>query len=169
MSRSTPVGPLVRPGKLLQREGIMRKRGIWLLEIALLGLLLAANLPVSSRAETGAVRVEFTKGGFIIGVGGGRGVLTLHDRHYRFRVSGMSVGATIGGSTSQFVGKALHLRGPSDLAGNYSAIGASGAMVGGAGGVLLQNNANSVVLQLSGGRFGVELSAAVSGIQIVME
>jgi hypothetical protein len=81
----------------------------------------------------------------------------------------MSVGATIGGSTSELVGKAVHLRGPSDLAGNYSAIGASGATVGGAGGVRLQNNANGVVLQLSGARFGVELSAAVSGIQIVME
>jgi hypothetical protein len=147
----------------------MKMHGIRLFQIALLGLLLTANLPALSHAETGTVIVEFTKGGFIVGVGGGRGVLTFRARHYPFRVTGMSFGATIGGSASEFIGKALHLRSPSDLAGNYSAIGASGAMVGGAGGVLLQNNANDVVLQLSGGRFGVELSAAVSGIRIVMK
>jgi hypothetical protein len=81
----------------------------------------------------------------------------------------MSFGATIGGSTNQLTGRALNLHRPSDLAGNYSAIGAGGALAGGAGGVQLQNNANGVVLQLSGVKMGVELSAAVSGVQIVMQ
>jgi hypothetical protein len=63
----------------------------------------------------------------------------------------------IGGSTNQLIGKAFNLRSPSDLAGNYSAIGAGGALAGGAGGVQLQNNANGVVLHLSGIKMGVEL------------
>ena len=96
-------------------------------------------------------------------------MLTLRGHNYPFRVSGMSFGATIGGSTNQLVGKALNMRSPADFAGSYSAIGAGGALVGGAAGVQLQNNSNGVLLQLNGVKLGVELSAAVSGVQIVME
>jgi len=38
---------------------------------AALALLLACGVASPSRAETGEVRVVFTKGGFIVGVGGG--------------------------------------------------------------------------------------------------
>lgn len=135
---------------------------------AALGLVAAASLTTASQAETGAVRVVFTKGGFIIGVGGGRGVLTFRGRHYPFRVSGMSFGATIGASTTQLVGRALNMHSPGDIAGTYSAIGAGGALAGGAGGVQLQN-ARGVILQLHGVKVGVELSASVGGVQITME
>jgi hypothetical protein len=131
-------------------------------------LLSAFGLASSSLAETGAVRVVFTKGGFIIGVGGGRGVLTFRGNHYPFRVSGMSFGATIGASTTDLVGRALNMRSPGDIAGNYSAIGAGGALAAGAGGVQLQNE-KGVILQLHGVKVGVELSAAVGGVQIALE
>ena len=121
-----------------------------------------------SQADTCAVRVVFTKGGFIVGVGGGHGVLTCHGRPYRFRVSGMSVGFTIGASTSQLSGRALNVRSPSDFQGSYVAIGASGALAAGAGGVQLQNE-KGVILQLAGGKVGVELSAAVGGVTVVLE
>jgi len=50
----------------------------------------------------------------------------------------MSVGATIGASTTKLVGRALNLRGASFDRGNLqSAIGAGGALAGGAGGVQL--------------------------------
>jgi lipid-binding SYLF domain-containing protein len=83
-----------------------------------------ASLSTVSQAETGSIRVEFTKAGFIVGVGGGRGILTFRGRNYPFRVSGMSLGATIGASTNKLVGRALNMRAPGDLAGTYSAIGA---------------------------------------------
>ena len=135
---------------------------------AALGLLVTASLSTPSQAETGAVRVVFTKGGFIIGVGAGRGVLTFRGHHYPFRVSGMSFGATIGASTTQMVGRALHIHSPGDIAGTYSAIGAGGALAAGAGGVALQN-ARGVILELHGVKVGVELSAAVGGVTITME
>ena len=75
---------------------------------ALSGMLGLAGFSTPSRAETGSVAVVFTKGGFIVGVGGGQGVLTLHGKHYPFTVSGMSVGFTIGASTTKFVGHALN-------------------------------------------------------------
>ena len=63
------------------------------------------------------------------------------------------------------VGHALNLHGPADIEGTYSAIGAGGALAGGAGGVQLQNQ-KGVILQLAGPKVGVELSAAVGGVTI---
>jgi hypothetical protein len=142
----------------------MSKYRIRSLGVALV-LLSAFGLTSSSRAETGQVAVVFTKGGFILGVGGGEGVLTLRGKHYPFTVSGMSVGFTIGASTTKFVGRALNLKGPASIEGSYGAAGAGGAVVAGAGGVQLQNG-NGVILQLSGPKVGAEVSAAVGGVTI---
>jgi hypothetical protein len=134
--------------------------------IALVALLAsAAGYSTPSRADVGQVAVVFTKGGFIVGVGGGEGLLLLHGRRYPFTVSGMSVGFTIGASTSKLVGRALNLRGPASIEGSYGAVGAGGAIAAGAGGVQLQN-ANGVILQLSGPKVGAEVSAAVGGVTI---
>ena len=134
--------------------------------IALLAMLAGATgFSTPSWAETGQVGVIFTKGGFIVGVGGGEGLLILRGKRYPFTVSGMSVGFTIGASTTKLVGRALNLKGPASIEGTYSAMGAGGALAGGAGGVQLQNT-NGVILQLSGPKVGVELSAAVAGVTI---
>src|ERR1700757_5225859 len=146
----------------------MRKNTNRLLVIALFAVF-ACSATSPSRADTGTVRVVFTKGGFIVGVGGGNGVLYFRGHRYPFRVSGMSVGFTIGASTTQFSGHALNLRSPSDIQGTYSVIGAGGALAAGAGGVQLQNNQTGVILQLTGGKVGVEVSAAVGGVTIALQ
>jgi hypothetical protein len=128
--------------------------------VALLGLFSSAGLATPTRAETGTVSVVFTKAGFVVGVGGGRGVLNFHGKNYPFTVRGASLGATIGASTTKLVGKALHLKGYRDIEGTYSALGA--------GGVQLQN-ASGVVLQLTGAKVGVELSASLAGVTIMMD
>ena len=141
----------------------MRKLGI---RVTLATLLVGmAGFSTPSRAETGQVAVVFTKGGFVLGVGGGEGVLVLRGKRYPFTVSGMSVGFTIGASTTKLVGRALNVNGPRSIEGGYSAVGASGAFVAGAGGVQLQN-ANGVILQLSGPKVGAEVSAAVGGVTV---
>ena len=61
--------------------------------------------------------MSFTKGGFVVGVGGGEGVLSFRASHYPFTVSGMSVGFTIGASTTKLVGRALNLKGPASIEG----------------------------------------------------
>src|SRR3954465_7743853 len=124
-----------------------------------------AGFSTPSRAETGQVAVVFTKGGFIVGVGGGEGVLVLRGKRYPFTVSGMSVGFTIGGSTTKLVGRALNLRGPAAFEGTYGTIGAGGAVADGAGGLKLQNS-NGVMLELSGPKPGAEVSAAVGGVTV---
>ncbi|WP_024506081.1 hypothetical protein [Bradyrhizobium sp. ARR65] len=144
----------------------MRKCFGWIIQLSVAGLL-ASGLATATQAETGVVRVVFTKGGFIIGVGGGEGVLIFRGHRYPFTVSGMSIGATIGASTTQFTGRALNIRSPGDIQGTYSVIGAGGALAAGAGGVQLQNE-KGVILQLHGPKIGVELSAAVGGVQIAL-
>jgi hypothetical protein len=135
--------------------------------VALLGLLTSAVVATPASAEIGTVRVVFNKGGFIGGVGGGEGVLTFRGKNYPFTVSGASIGLTVGASTTRLVGRALNLRGPGDIAGSYAVVGAGGALAAGAGGVQLRN-ANGVILQLSGPKVGVELSAAMGGVTIAM-
>jgi hypothetical protein len=136
---------------------------------AALTALFAVGLAAPSKADTGAVRVVFTKGGIIVGAGSGRGVLVFKGRSYPFRVAGMSVGFTIGASTTNFHGHALNMRSPGDIQGSYAVAGAGGALAAGAGGVTLQNSQTGVVLQLAGGRVGVEMSAAVGGVTITLE
>src|SRR5499433_2835421 len=145
----------------------MKKSCLQVALVTLLGILGLAGISTPLHAETGSVAVVFTKGGLIVGVGGGEGVLTLRGKRYPFTVSGMSVGLTVGASTTKFVGRALNLRSPGDLAGSYAAGGAGAAVAAGAGGVQLQN-ANGVILQLSGPKVGAEVSAAVGGVTITM-
>ncbi len=134
--------------------------------VALAALLAGVTgFSTPSRAETGQVAVVFTKGGFIVGVGGGEGVLVYRGKRYPFTVSGMSVGFTIGASTTKLVGRALNLKGPGSIEGSYATLGAGGAVAAGAGGVQLQNG-NGVILQLNGPKIGAEVSAAVGGVTI---
>jgi hypothetical protein len=136
--------------------------------VALLALFASAGLTTVSQAETGSVRIEFAKAAFILGVGSGRGILTLRRHNYPFKISGIAFGATIGASANKMVGRALHLDTPGDIEGTYATVGAGAALAGGAGGVQLQN-ARGVVLQLHGVKAGVELSANVGGVSITKE
>lgn len=132
---------------------------------AIVMLATAIIVATPARADTGQVAVVFTKGGFIVGVGGGDGVLLYRGKKYPFTVSGMSVGLTVGASTTKLVGRALNLRGPASIEGSYVVGGAGGAVAAGAGAVQLQNG-NGVILQLSGPKVGAEVSAAVGGVTI---
>jgi hypothetical protein len=134
-------------------------------QIIILCVVALAGATTPSAAETGVVQAVVSKGGFIVGVGGGHGTLIFHGHSYPLSFRGMSVGATIGISTAKLKGLAYHMRAPSDIEGTYSAIGAGAALVAGGGGVRLRN-ANGVVLELSGVRIGVELSVATSGVTI---
>jgi hypothetical protein len=126
---------------------------------------LAPVLATPSWAATGTVHVEIAKAGFIVGVGGGRGTLVFKGRRYPLSVGGLSLGATIGASKADLVGRAYNLRRASDIAGTYTAVGAGVTAGGGAAGIRLQN-AKGVVLDLRGRNIGLEFNASMSGVQI---
>jgi lipid-binding SYLF domain-containing protein len=127
-------------------------------------VLVTATLP--SKAETGSVRFRVTKAGFILGVGGGTGVLHFRGKNYPLRVSGISAG-TIGVAQADLVGTAHNLRTATDIAGTYTAGSASVAVAGGAKVARLQN-ANGVVLELHGAQAGFELSLNLGGATVTM-
>ena len=137
---------------------------IWSL---LIGLAASTGWVKTSLADTGYVRVVFAKASFVAGIGAGSGTLTLRGKKYPFKVTGSSLGATLGLSTSQLVGHAYNLQRPEDLAGTYLAFGAGAAVAAGVNAVRLQN-ANGVILVLQGVKVGVELSANLAHVTVTM-
>jgi hypothetical protein len=128
------------------------------------GLLLGT--PAPSQADTGLVRLTVSKAGFIFGVGGGTGTLNFKGRSYPLSLGGISAG-TIGVAQADLRGRALNMRRPEDIVGTYTAIGAGAALAGGAKGARLQN-ANGVILEVSGPQVGFEATFGLSGLTISM-
>ena len=128
-------------------------------------LLLA--LPTAADAQsTGSVRFRVTSGGFIIGGGGGTGVLNFRGKTYPLNVSGLGVG-TVGVSSADLVGTASGLRSAQDIVGTYSGAGAGVAVAGGARAITLQNS-NGVVLRLQGRQAGFSANLGVGGATVTM-
>ena len=136
--------------------------------VALTALAVSIGLATPSHAITGAVRVTIAKAGFIVGAGGGKGVLTFRHRNYPFTVQGLSLGLTAGASVNKLVGRAEYINELSDFSGTYSVVGAGGALVGGVGGVQL-TNAKGVIITLQGPKAGVELSANITKVVIMLD
>ena len=120
-----------------------------------------------SQADTGTVRVLFGAVGVVASVGDGKGTLTFHGKTYPFQVSGASFGATLALTVADLEGRALHLRTPGDLAGNYIGVGAGGAFVGGIG-VARLRNANGVILVFRGSKLGAGISINLARVTITM-
>ena len=95
-------------------------------------------------------------------------MLTFQGRYYRFRIFGLSLGATAGISASRLWGDVANLQQPEDFAGPYAAVGLGGAWVLGAGVVQLKND-KGVTIALQGARAGIELAVNLSGISIQLE
>ena len=145
---------------------ILRSLRLGAVIVGMAALLAATSAPVHAQ-QTGAVRLTITKAGFIVGVGGGSGVLRFKGKDYRLRVGGISAG-TIGVASADLVGTASNLRTAADIAGSYTAVGASVAVAGGAKTARLQNS-NGVILVLRGAQVGLELSLNLSGVTITLE
>ena len=135
---------------------------------AILGAaVILASAAWPSYAETGTVRVRIAKAGFIVGVGGGSGILDFKGRNYRLRIDGISAG-TIGIAPADLVGTASNLRTASDIAGTYSAVSAGVAIAAGGKTARLQNQ-KGVVLELHGTQVGFELSLNLSGVTVSLQ
>ena len=143
----------------------MRKHRVWIGSLALAATI---GIALPSYATTGTVRVTVAKAGFIMGAGGGKGILTFHHRNYPFTVQGLSIGLTAGASLNKFVGRAENISELSDFSGTYGVIGAGAALVGGVGGVQLRNT-KGVIITLQGAKAGVEASANITKVVITLD
>jgi hypothetical protein len=129
--------------------------------------LLLVGAPAPSQAASGTVRLTVSKGGFIVGVGGGGGTLNFKGKTYRLAVGGVSVG-TIGIAKADLVGTASNLNAPEDIAGTYTAVSASISVAGGAKVAQLQNS-RGVMLKLQGRQVGFEASLNLSGLTLSLQ
>lgn len=139
----------------------MKKRRILIASIALATTI---GIATPARATTGTVRVTVAKAGFIVGAGGGRGILTFRHRSYPFTVQGLSLGLTAGASINKLVGRAEHINELVDFSGTYSVVGAGAALVGG----VQLRNAKGVLITLQGAKAGVEASANITKVVITV-
>jgi hypothetical protein len=128
------------------------------------GAIAVGAISMPSYAATGTVRFSVASAGFIVGVGGGSGVLHFKGRNYQLSISGIRVG-TIGASATDVRGVARNMRTASDIVGTYSAVGAGVAVIGGGGAATLQN-ANGVILELHAVKVGLEANLNLGGVTI---
>ena len=144
---------------------VLRARKV---QVALtLGAALMMGCPSIADAQTtGTVRFTVQNVGFIVGVGGGNGILRFRGKTYRLRVDGLGAG-TIGVSQADLVGTASNLRTATDIAGTYTAAGAGIAVAGGVRTIQLQNS-RGVVLSLRGRQAGFSASLGVGGVTVTM-
>jgi hypothetical protein len=160
--------PTLRPDlalNLVRAESVRKPRYGW---IALIALAAWSGGATPSLAVSGTVRVTVAKAGFIVGAGGGKGVLAFRHRNYPFTVQGLSVGITAGASLSKLVGRADYMNELDDFAGTYTVVGAGAALIGGVGGVQLKN-AKGVIITLRGAKAGLELAANISTVVITLD
>ncbi len=138
--------------------------------LALCGLALALTSGWSSvaAAKTGAVRLQLFKAGFVVGVQGGKGTLSFEKRTYPLSIGGVSLGATIGASKADLIGKAYNMSQPSDIEGTYSAAEAGLAVAGG-GKVARLTNSRGVVLEVRGKQAGLIFSVDLSGMEVRLQ
>ena len=155
-----------RTGEDLSTEGQTRRRflGTLAAAVAAPGALILNGV---SPAEAATARIEFrlVRAGFVVGAGTGRGTLTFGGKRYRLSIRGVSLGATFGAASAEFVGRVRNLQKPRDIEGNYTAVGAGLAAAGG-GSVARLRNSRGVELEVSGKQIGLMASVDLSGLRI---
>jgi hypothetical protein len=133
--------------------------------IALTVIVTGNGFVTGAYADSGGIRFNVIKAGFVIGGSAGTGTLVFHGRRYPLSIGGVSYGFTFGGSATDFVGTVSNIRRPSDVNGVYGAAGAGIAVGAGAGGIVLTNQ-NGAVLTLSGRQAGLIVAADLNGLVI---
>jgi hypothetical protein len=112
----------------------------------------------------------FTSTNIAVGVGysWGHGVLTYRGTNYPFTVKGLNA-LGIGASTMNGTAEIFNLRNLSDFAGVYGAAGAVATVgtLGASGGAL--RNTKGVEMRLNTQSEGLELSLAISGVNITLD
>jgi lipid-binding SYLF domain-containing protein len=121
----------------------------------------------SARADSGTVRINFIKAGWVIGGSVGSGTLTFRGRTYPLTVGGMSYGFTFGGSQTNLVGRVSNIFHPSDIEGVYGAAGAGATVIRGAQAIVLTNQ-KGAVLHVSGQQTGLMVNLDLSGMALAL-
>jgi hypothetical protein len=135
--------------------------------IALMALV-GASVSTAAYADSGTIRINVLKAGWILGASGGSGILTFHGQHYALSVGGVDWGFVFGASQTSLYGTVRNISRPSDVAGVYGAGGAGVALGRGVRGIVLTNQ-KGAILELSGQQTGLMVNADLSGLAISLQ
>ena len=142
----------------------MRSFGFRTAFIALIAIV-GASVSTAAYADSGTIRINVLKAGWILGASGGSGILTFHGQHYALSVGGVDWGFVFGASQTSLHGTVRNISRPSDVAGVYGAGGAGVALGRGVRGIVLTNQ-KGAILELSGQQTGLMVNADLSGLAI---
>jgi hypothetical protein len=151
--------------KLIQGDFLMQLSSA--IRAALIALTVAGAGLATAYADSGGIRFNVIKAGFVVGGSGGSGTLVFHGRRYPLSIGGVSYGFTFGASATDFFGEVSNIRSPFDVNGVYGAAGAGVAVGPGAGAIVLTNQ-NGAVLTLSGRQTGLIVAADLNGLVITL-
>jgi hypothetical protein len=136
--------------------------------IVALAAMLAAGFSSPARADEGTVRIQFFKGGWIIGAAAGSGILNFRGRTYAISVGGLTYGFTFGGSQTSLHGRVSNIFDPSDIEGVYGAAGAGATIIRGPQAIVLTNQ-KGALLELSGTQTGLMVNLDMSGLALSLK
>jgi hypothetical protein len=141
---------------------------VYSLVLALTAMTALLSQQSDAMAKDATVHIYIYKAGFIVGISGGKGTLKYEGKTYPLSIGGVSLGATLGLSKVELIGKAHNLSDPSDIEGVYSGMGAGLAVAGGRRLARLTNS-KGVILEVKGRQVGFMFSIDLSGLQISMK
>jgi hypothetical protein len=159
VATSANVANVIKGDFLMQLSSVIRA--------ALIALTLTGAGLMAAYADSGSIRFNVIKAGFVVGGSGGNGTLVFQGRSYPLSIGGVSYGFTFGASATDFVGTVSNIRRPTDVNGVYGAAGAGVAVGPGAGGIVLTNQ-NGAVLTLAGRQTGLIVAADLNGLVITL-
>ena len=123
------------------------------------------GLATAVYADSGSIRFNVIKAGFVVGGSGGSGTLVFHGRRYPLSIGGVSAGLIFGGAATRLSGTVSNIRRASDVAGVYGGVGA-GAVLGVGARVIVLQNGKGAILRLSGRQIGLMANADLSGLAV---
>jgi hypothetical protein len=122
-------------------------------------------LGATAHADTGTVRIQFLKGGWVIGGTVGSGTLTFRGRNYPISIGGLSYGLTFGGAVTNLRGRVSNINSPRDVEGVYGAGSAGAAVIRGPQAIILTNQ-RGAVMELSGSQTGLMVKLDLNGMAL---
>ena len=138
-----------------------------LLSLAMAAFLLLVVTPGVAQGPyyaVGSISIDMTSVSAGVGASWGSGLLRFNGERHLFKISGLSVGS-VGVSSINAVGNVYNMTTSGQLTGNYAAIGAGIALVGGSAGLTMQNQ-SGVIINLYAVQQGVQLNIGPQGFTI---
>ena len=121
-----------------------------------------------AEARGGRIQLSITKASFVVGIGGGSGLLRYRGRSYPLSIGGVKFGLTIGVASADLRGRVYHMRRLRDIEGAYTVANGSAAFGIGAASVTLENS-RGVQIVLHGDQVGFEAALALGGMTIRLD